>query len=84
MDFQKMEQNLDKLDLTLLEFKNPELYDISIPKFTIQSVHNLPNTLKEIGIQSVFNSSLADFSKLTNNQGKYPSKNLILNKKIIF
>ena len=47
---------------------------VGIPKFTIESTHDLEDPLKKIGLEEMFDANKADFSGITGKKDLYVSK----------
>ena len=47
---------------------------VGVPKFKIESTHDLEDPLKKIGLEHMFDANKADFSGMTGNKDLYVSK----------
>ena len=58
----KTESLLANFDLGSIQFKRPAKVEVTLPKFKIESTHDLNDPLKKLGLTDMFDETLADFS----------------------
>jgi serpin B len=63
--FSDMEKKFASFDFTTLNLTRKTKFEVSIPKFKLETSHSLNNPLKEVGMVSMFDAANADFTKLS-------------------
>ena len=63
-----VEQRLPKFDFAKgFEFSRPMVYQVSVPKFKIESTFELKETMESLGVQDIFVQGKADLSGISDN-----------------
>ena len=71
----KLESDMSKFDVTTgFEFNRAVEVQVSIPKFKIDSQHELNDPLRNIGLTHMFDAREADFSGITGHPDLFVSK----------
>ena len=73
--FKKLEQDLSKIDFSKdIQFDKPsKTYQVTLPKFKIETSMGLVSALKELGIKDLFDAAKADLSGFTGSKGMFAS-----------
>lgn len=70
----KTEAALANYDFSGLTFGRATKHEVHIPKFKIESTHELNDPLKNLGLTDMFDESAADFSGMSDKEELYVSK----------
>jgi serine protease inhibitor len=71
--FDAMEAKFASLDFLNLKMHGQVKFEVSLPKFKLESSHNLVDNLKAIGMTDMFDMSKADFSGIDGTKDLYVS-----------
>ena len=72
-DFDAMEEKFGSFDFSNITLSGAIKFDIAIPKFKIESKHDLVDNLKKIGLDDMFVAGKADFSGMDGTRNLYAS-----------
>jgi len=72
-DFDAMEEKFGSFDYSNLKLSGAIKFDLSFPKFKLESKHDLVDNLKEIGLDDMFVAGKADFSGMDGTRNLYAS-----------
>ena len=74
----KLEEEFENVDLSVINrAKTPRVEKevaIAIPKFKVESLHNLKDSLQRIGLKHMFDAKQADFSGMTDTKELFVSE----------
>ena len=75
MPWKKLEKDLPQIDFSKdNQFDKPrKTYQVTLPKFRIETSMELVTTLKELGIKDLFDPAKADLSGFTGSKGMFAS-----------
>merc|ERR1711884_16523 len=72
-DFDAMEEKFGSFDYSNLKLSGAIKFDLSFPKFKLESKHDLVENLKKIGLDDMFVAGKADFSGMDGSRNLYAS-----------
>jgi len=72
-DFDAMEEKFGSFDYSNLKLSGAIKFDLSFPKFKLESKHDLVENLKKIGLDDMFVAGKADFSGMDGTRNLYAS-----------
>ena len=74
----KLEEEFENVDLSLIARTKMTRFEkevsIAIPKFKVESLHNLKDSLQRIGLKHMFDAKQADFSGMTDTKELFVSE----------